>query len=305
MVTRAGKQRELSSTYQSFADTGPTYSYLDLSRARSDESLMWAAGEEAAALVAELRASLAAPLMRPEDEEEYMEEEDLDISVALGRSTMGRASLDRSSLGKSSIYSAGGRSLSFTDLHSAATSAEDLRIFCFHPSRLPCSAHCSPSPHSSSSSSSSASSTASSRSAASTCSSGANIIGSGGIRRPNMRTFGGSWRSLLKLGGMSGRGKPTAAVKVSPPTVPDSAGGVTHRHSGSSFSSGVYSAGDQRSSYSSSVSDDNPPPSPRSPARGTYHTIIPGTYHITNVPLKRYTCHITIVSLSRQRYVPC
>ncbi|KAG7168201.1 hypothetical protein Hamer_G016836, partial [Homarus americanus] len=87
-----------------------------------------------------------------------------------------------------------------------------------------------------------------------------------------------TWRTV---GGMSGRGKPTAAVKVSPPTVPDSAGGVTHRHSGSSFSSGVYSAGDQRSSYSSSVSDDNPPPSPRSPARGTYHTIIPGTYHIT------------------------
>ncbi|XP_069157327.1 caskin-2 isoform X3 [Procambarus clarkii] len=68
------------------------------------------------------------------------------------------------------------------------------------------------------------------------------------------------------VGGMSGRGKPAAAVKVSPPTVPDS--GVTHRHSGSSFSSGVYSAGDQRSSYSSSVSDENPPASPRSPARG-------------------------------------
>lgn len=70
----------------------------------------------------------------------------------------------------------------------------------------------------------------------------------------------------LSVGGMSGRGKPVAAVKVSPPTVPDAAL-TTHRHSGSSFSSGVYSAGDQRSSYSSSVSDDNPPPSPRSPAR--------------------------------------
>ncbi|KAK4325607.1 hypothetical protein Pmani_003814 [Petrolisthes manimaculis] len=67
---------------------------------------------------------------------------------------------------------------------------------------------------------------------------------------------------------MSGRGKPVVAVKkVSPPTVPDSTA-LTHRHSGSSFSSGVYSGGDQRSSYSSSVSDENPPPSPRSPARG-------------------------------------
>lgn len=72
-------------------------------------------------------------------------------------------------------------------------------------------------------------------------------------------------RRDIQVGGMSGRGKPAAAVKVSPPTVPDAA--LTHRHSGSSFSSGVYSAGDQRSSYSSSVSDDNPPPSPRSPAR--------------------------------------
>lgn len=196
MVTRPGKQRELSSTYQSFADTGPTYSYLDLSRARSDESLMWTAGEEAAALVAELRASLASPLMQPEEEEEeeYLEEEELEPSfLTLGRSTIGRASLDRSSVGRSSLYSTG-RSLSFTDLHSAATSAEDLRLICFHPSRLPCSTHCA-SPHSSSSS---ASSTASSRSAASTCSSGANIVtGGGGGRRPYIRTFG-SWRSLLK-----------------------------------------------------------------------------------------------------------
>lgn len=195
MVTRAGKQRELSSTYQSFADTGPTYSYLDLSRARSDESLMWSAGEEAAALVAELRASLAQPLMRPEEEEEEedIDEEDLEMSVAsFGRSTLRRTSLDRSSVGKSSLYSTG-RSLSFTDLHSAATSAEDLRIFCFHPSRLPCSPHCTSSHYSSSS----ASSTASSRSATSTCSSSANILGSG-VKRTNMRTFGGSWRSLLK-----------------------------------------------------------------------------------------------------------
>ncbi|KAK8399176.1 hypothetical protein O3P69_003353 [Scylla paramamosain] len=264
MVTRAGKQRELSSTYQSFADTGPTYSYLDLSRARSDESLMWTAGEEAAALVAQLRASLASPLMRPaEEEEEFLEEEELEQSfLTLGRSSLGRASLDRSSIGRSSLYSTG-RSLSFTDLHSAATSAEDLRLICFHPSRLPCSAHCA-SPHSSSSS---ASSTASSRSAASTGSSGANLVVGGGVRRPTMRTFG-SWRNLLKLGGMSGRGKPAPVVKkVSPPTVPDNAA-ITHRHSGSSFSSGVYSAGDQRSSYSSSVSDENPPPSPHSPARG-------------------------------------
>lgn len=69
------------------------------------------------------------------------------------------------------------------------------------------------------------------------------------------------------VGGMGGRGKPAPTVKkVSPPTIPDTSA-LTHRHSGSSFSSGVYSAGDQRSSYSSSVSDENPPPSPHSPAR--------------------------------------
>lgn len=76
-------------------------------------------------------------------------------------------------------------------------------------------------------------------------------------------------RHDAQVGGMSGRGKATAAVKkVSPPRVPDAA--VSHRHSGSSLSSGVYSAGssDQRSSYSSSVGEDNPPPSPRSPAKG-------------------------------------
>ena len=49
---------ELSSTYQSFNDVVPSYSYLDLNRARSDESLLWSASEEAAVLVAELRASL-------------------------------------------------------------------------------------------------------------------------------------------------------------------------------------------------------------------------------------------------------
>ncbi|XP_068230578.1 caskin-2-like isoform X1 [Palaemon carinicauda] len=302
MVTRAGKQRELSSTYQSFADTGPTYSYLDLTRARSDESLMWSAGEEAAALVAELRASLTSPLMRPssEDKEDEgvvadqdVEEDDLEADLesmammSLGRSaTLGRGVLmdyrgpfTRGTLERGSLRSSGdrasiarssfcGRSLSFTDLHSAGTSAEDLRLFCFEPSRLHCTNHCPVSHHPSSP----ASSTASSRSA--TCGTGVSIIGNGGgghhgmvpgcVKTP-MKTFGGSWRSLLKLGGMSGRGKPAAAVKVSPPTVPDAA--LTHRHSGSSFSSGVYSAGDQRSSYSSSVSDDNPPPSPRSPAR--------------------------------------
>lgn len=74
-------------------------------------------------------------------------------------------------------------------------------------------------------------------------------------------------RGDQNVGGMSGRGKPAPVVKkVSPPTVPDNSA-ITHRHSGSSFSSGVYSAGDQRSSYSSSVSDENPPPSPHSPAR--------------------------------------
>ncbi|KAK4325605.1 hypothetical protein Pmani_003812 [Petrolisthes manimaculis] len=209
MVTRAGKNRELSSTYQSFAETGPTYSYLDLSRARSDESLMWAAGEEAAALVAELRASLASPLMRPEEEEEqhYLEEEELEPSfLSLGRRSLGRASLDRSSLGRSSLYSTG-RSLSFTDLHSAVSSTEDLRMFCIHPPRLPCSPQCCPPPpfqHSCSSpSSSSASSTASSRSAGSTSAGSSNIIvvgsGNAGIKRTNMRTFGGSWRSLLRL----------------------------------------------------------------------------------------------------------
>lgn len=198
MVTRPGKQRELSSTYQSFADTGPTYSYLDLSRARSDESLMWTAGEEAAALVAELRASLASPLMQPEEEEEedYLEEEELESTfLTLGRSSLGRVSLDRSSFGRSSLYSTG-RSLSFTDLHSGATSAEDLRLICFHPSRLPCSSQCA-SPHAASSSTSS---TVSSRSGASTCSSDANVViggGSIGVRRANLRTFG-SWRSLLK-----------------------------------------------------------------------------------------------------------
>lgn len=46
------------STYLSFTEGGPTYSYLDLTRARSDESLLWTAEEEASALVAELRASL-------------------------------------------------------------------------------------------------------------------------------------------------------------------------------------------------------------------------------------------------------
>lgn len=200
MVTRAAKQRELSSTYQSFADTGPTYSYLDLSRARSDESLMWAAGEEAAALVAELRASLAAPLPRLEDEEP--EDEGLEMSVvplrraslgriSLDRTSLERLSLDRSSLGRAS-FCGSGRSLSFTDLHSAATSAEDLRLFCFHPARLPCSPHCA------SSCASSASSTASSRSAASACDSTLNILGGGAVRRCNLRSFGGSWRSLLR-----------------------------------------------------------------------------------------------------------
>ncbi|KAK7079458.1 hypothetical protein SK128_018958 [Halocaridina rubra] len=224
MVTRAGKHRELSSTYQSFADTGPTYSYLDLSRARSDESLMWSAGEEAAALVAELRASLASPLMRPEDEEdEGVVEEDFDDDLAesvvslaryntisrvpleprispggpFNRSTLERGSLrssiDRASSARSSLC---GRSLSFTDLHSAATSADDLRLFCFHPSRMPYANHCTTPHHHSSS----ASSTASSRSATSTCGSGVNILGNGGtgLKRANMRSFGGSWRSLLK-----------------------------------------------------------------------------------------------------------
>lgn len=79
---------------------------------------------------------------------------------------------------------------------------------------------------------------------------------------------------------MSGRGKPAPVVKkVSPPTVPDNSA-ITHRHSGSSFSSGVYSAGDQRSSYSSSVSDENPPPSPHSPARGEYSSGLPSELSI-------------------------
>ncbi|XP_018015356.1 uncharacterized protein LOC108672229 isoform X2 [Hyalella azteca] len=48
----------LPSTYLSFADSDSNSSYLDLIRARSDESLLWTAEQEASALVAELRASL-------------------------------------------------------------------------------------------------------------------------------------------------------------------------------------------------------------------------------------------------------
>ena len=72
---------------------------------------------------------------------------------------------------------------------------------------------------------------------------------------------------------MGGRTKcaPPVVKKVSPPTVPDTGSTGNPRHSGSSFSSGVYSAGDHRASFSSSLSDDtNPPASPRSPARGQY-----------------------------------
>uniref|UniRef100_A0A6A7FQR2 Caskin-2 n=1 Tax=Hirondellea gigas TaxID=1518452 RepID=A0A6A7FQR2_9CRUS len=47
-----------SFTYTSFAEPGPTFNYMDLTRTRSDESLLWTAEEEASALVAELRASL-------------------------------------------------------------------------------------------------------------------------------------------------------------------------------------------------------------------------------------------------------
>ncbi|CAL4060841.1 unnamed protein product [Meganyctiphanes norvegica] len=295
----------MSSTYQSFADTGPTYSYLDLSRARSDESLMWNAGEEAAAVVAELRASLASPLQhvpkkgaKPKGQEADDEE---DEGVDTGCPTVRLRTRD-----DISVLSAGGsirgsrpslcgRSLSFTDLQSCVTaSAEDLHMFCFHPARLPCTAHCVGSPAASPTGSSSSSGHSSYSSGSSQ---GSGVLMIPGKRHHHMRTFGGSWRSLLRMGSMSVRGKPSGAPptvkKVSPPTVPDTVSLGSNRNSGSSFSSGVYSQpGDQRASYSSSISDDNPDlPPPRSPARGCDHgqlgrtsSISSGTGPNNNVP---------------------
>lgn len=55
MVMIGRGSRPVTSTYRNYDDGGPI---LDSNRARSDESLFWAAGEEAAVIVAELQASL-------------------------------------------------------------------------------------------------------------------------------------------------------------------------------------------------------------------------------------------------------
>ena len=116
----------LSSTYQSFADTGPANSYLDLCRARSDESLLWSASEEAAALVAELRASINSPAPSPPSEDIPLN----DIRHSCSPGGSGPTSPSWMSLGSPL------RSRSFTDLQ-CSTSTEDVRVFCYHPSNVP------------------------------------------------------------------------------------------------------------------------------------------------------------------------
>ncbi|XP_037073919.1 caskin-2-like, partial [Pollicipes pollicipes] len=86
-----------------------------------------------------------------------------------------------------------------------------------------------------------------------------------------MRALSGSWRNLLKqVGGMHRPNKPAQIRRVPPPTVPESsvstsgggAGVSSHRHSGSSFSSGYGSVGQPDSR--SCCGDDHlqPPASP-------------------------------------------
>ena len=138
----------LSSTYQSFAETGPTNSYLDLCRARSDESLLWSAGEEAAALVAELRASINSPVPSGSESPDHIPMKDLRPMSMAGRSDNSASSTCTPSFWRNGFAGGSGptspswmsvssasnttqRSRSFTDLQSVASS-EDLRVFNFN-----------------------------------------------------------------------------------------------------------------------------------------------------------------------------
>ncbi|KAF2364554.1 hypothetical protein FHG87_004687 [Trinorchestia longiramus] len=253
----------LPSTYLSFADADPNYGCMDLVRARSDESLLWAAEEEASALVAELRASLNCnsvssdnnlnssskiQAMGPAKDNSHKlnpyqyrpEQNDKRISNADEFSENGQhhvkvqnvsSPTDSTSSGEGNPFqrsfsvhkrnsearlaaeklnhSPPLRSFSFTDLQSAVELVPLKRPTGDHGARLPCSedavlgVSCSGS--------------------LSCCHAPPNALRHQ-FSEPPLKTFGGSWKSLLRVGGMSGRGpaKPpgSGVKKVAPPTVP-------------------------------------------------------------------------------------